>query len=111
MLCEILIAMLAVIGLGACVRFGMGLLLYPLRGVIILLPAHGDGRELEHKLKALRALSGEGKLEHEQIYLADMGLDSQGRALAQSLLRRYPHVGWCALEETQTKEGDRHGPP
>ena len=111
MLCEILIAILAAIGLGACVRFGMGLLLYPLRGVIILLPAHGDGRELEHKLKTLRALSGEGRLEHEQIYLADMGLDSQGLALAHTLLRRYPQVGWCTMEEIKEKEGDRHGPP
>lgn len=111
MLCEILIAILAAIGLAACVRFAMGLLLYPLRGIIILLPAHGDGRELEHKLKALRSLSNEGKLEHEQIYLADMGLDSQGLAVARALLRRYPSVGWCSLSEMEPKEGDCHGPP
>ena len=111
MLCEILIAVLATVGLCACVRFGAGLLLYPLRGVIILLPARGDGRDLEQKLKALSALSCEGKLEHEQIYLADMGLDPQGTALAQTLVRRYPHVGYCTMEELQPKGGDRHGSP
>ena len=72
---------------------------YPVRGAIILLPALGDGRLLEQQLKGLTALSGEGKLDIDAIYLADAGLDSDGLAAAERLCRRYPELRFCAAEQ------------
>ena len=98
MVYEILLALFGVIGLAACVRFLAGLLLYPVRGALILIPARGDGRDLEHQLKGLRALSAEGKLEGETGFLADFGLDEAGLAAAETLCRRYSNLRYCILE-------------
>lgn len=102
MVYEILLALFGVIGLAACVRFVAGLLLYPIRGALILIPAQGDGRGLEHQLKGLQALSDEGKLEGETVYLADFGLNEEGLAAAKLLCRRYPNLHYCVLEEDKT---------
>ena len=83
MVWEILLAVFCAIGLAACIRFAVGRLVYPVQGAIILLPALGDGRLLEQQLKGLTALSGEGKLDIDAIYLADAGLDSDGLAAAE----------------------------
>ena len=58
-----------------------------------------DGRLLEQQLKGLTALSGEGKLDIDAIYLADAGLDSDGLAAAERLCRRYPELHFCAAEQ------------
>lgn len=99
MVYEITLALFGVVGLAACVRFVWGLLVYPLRNVIILLPAKGDGRDLEPRLKAVQALRDEGKLEDETLYLADFGLDEAGLALAEQLCRCYPNAGFCVMTE------------
>ena len=98
MVWEILLAVFCAIGLAACIRFAVGRLVYPVRGAIILLPALGDGRLLEQQLMGLTALSGEGKLDIDAIYLADAGLDSDGLAAAERLCRRYPELRFCAAE-------------
>ena len=99
MVWEILLAVFCVIGLAACIRFAVGRLVYPVRGAVILLPARGDGRLLEQQLKGLTALSGEGKLDCGTIYLADVGLDSDGLAAAERLCRRYPELRFCVVEQ------------
>lgn len=99
MVWEILLAVFCAIGLAACIRFAVGRLVYPIRGVLIILPARGDGHTLEHQLKGLCALSGEGRLEGETIFLADCGLDDEGLANAERLCRRYPAVRFCVFEQ------------
>ena len=97
---EILLAVFGVIGVAACARCAVGLLLYPVKQVVILIPAAGDGHDLEHTVKGLRALSNAGKLEGEQILLADRGLTPEGRYTAKELCRRYPELELCVWEET-----------
>ena len=98
MVWDILLALFSVIGLAACVRFAAGLLLYPVRGALIFLPARGDGRELEHQLKGLRALSSDGRLEGETVFLTDMGLSEEGLEAGMQLCRRYPSLRFCVLK-------------
>ena len=93
MVWDILLALFSVIGLATCVRFAAGLLLYPVRGALIFLPARGDGRELEHQLKGLRALSSD-----ETVFLTDMGLSEEGLEAARQLCRRYPSLRFCVLK-------------
>ena len=74
-------------------------LILSLTTLFCALPALGDGRLLEQQLKGLTALSGEGKLDIDAIYLADAGLDSDGLAAAERLCRRYPELRFCAAEQ------------
>ena len=104
MVWEILLAILSVIGLAACVRFVLGLLVYPIRDALILIPAQGDGRALEHQLRALQLLSDEGKLTGQRVFLADCGLDEEGVALAQRLCQTYPGVQLCVITEEPPHE-------
>ena len=99
MVYEILLALFGVIGLAACVRFAWGLLVYPIHGALILIPAQGDGQDLEHQLKGLQALADEGKLTKERIFLADCGLTEEGRQVALALTRKYPGIGLCTVEK------------
>lgn len=99
MVWEILLAVFCAIGLAACIRFAVGRLVYPIRGALIILPARGDGRALEHQLKGLWTLSSEGRLENERIFLADFGLNDEGLANAERLCRRYPGVRFCVVEQ------------
>ena len=98
MMWEILLTLFSVIGVAACIRFAAGLLLYPVRGALIFLPARGDGRDLEHQLKGIRALSSDGKLEGETVFLTDMGLTREGLEAAAQLCRKYPSLRFCVLE-------------
>lgn len=102
MVWEMILALFGVIGLAACVRFVAGLLLYPVKGALILLPAQGDGAQLEHQVKGLRALASDGKLEGTLIFLADFGLNDEGLAAAETLCRRYPNLRFCVLEQEET---------
>lgn len=101
MVMEILLALFAAAGVAACLRLLAGRLVYPLRGAVILLPARGDGRELEHQLKGVYALSAGGRLEQETICIADAGLNDEGRAAALRLCRRYPALRLCRLEQEE----------
>lgn len=100
MVLEILLALFAAAGVAACLRLLVGRLVYPLRGAVILIPAKGDGGELEHQLKGVYALSAGGQLEQETICIADAGLNDAGRATALRLCRRYPSLRLCRLEQT-----------
>ncbi len=101
---EILLTLFALIGVAACVRLVLGVLLYPVKGAWILLPAQGDGENLEHQIKGLCSLSDEGKLSAEEIYLLDLGLNDTGLAVAELLCASYPKVHYCvpAPEDTIT---------
>ena len=101
MVWEILLAVFCTIGLAACIRFAVGRMVYPIRGALIILPARGDGRTLEHQLKGLWALSSEGRLEDERIFLADFDLNDEGLANAERLCRRYPGVCFCVMTQEQ----------
>jgi hypothetical protein len=102
MVFELLLALFAVIGLAACLRRIAGALLYPVQGALLFLPGRGDGGDLEHRLKGVRALCADGKLQNAAIFLADLGLDETGLATAQALCRRYPQVRFCLLEQTDS---------
>lgn len=101
---EILLTLFALIGLAACVRLVTGLLLYPVKGAWILLPAQADGDDLEHQIKGLRSLSVDGKLAAAEIYILDLGLSDTGLAVAETLCTSYPNVHYCvpAPEDTIT---------
>ena len=103
MVYEILLAVFGVIGLAACVRFVWGLMIYPIHSALILIPAQGDGQDLEHQLRGLQFLCDEGKLEGETILLADCGLTEEGRQAAMMLTRKYPGIGLCTLEREQER--------
>ena len=102
MVWEIILAVFGIIGLAACVRFIAGLLLFPVKGTMILIPARGDGRTLEHTVKGIRALSAAGMLSGESVYIADCGLDRDGLAAAERLCLRYPEIEYCTLEDIDT---------
>lgn len=92
---EILLTLFALIGLAACVRMAAGMLLYPVKGAWILLPAQADGADLEHQIKGIRSLSEDGKLSSEEIYILDLGLSDTGLAVAELLCTNYPNVHYC----------------
>ncbi len=92
---EILITLFALIGVAACVRLVMGVLLYPVQGAWILLPAQGDGSDLEHRIRGLRALSEEGRLSDTEIYLLDLGLNDAGLSVAEQLCTNWTNVHYC----------------
>ena len=101
MLAEILLAVAAVLALGGLACLLWARLVCPVRGVQILIPAAGDGTELEQTVRGLRTLSDQGRLKSEAIYLADAGLDPAGRQAALRLCRRYPEVRlWPAKDIT-----------
>lgn len=92
-----------------CDRCGI---LYPVCGGTVALPGAGssyfparpgDGRDLEHQLKGVRALSSDGKLEGETVFLTDMGLTQEGLAAAAQLCRKYPALRFCELEREDSQ--------
>ncbi|HIW94302.1 MAG TPA: hypothetical protein H9868_07160 [Candidatus Flavonifractor merdipullorum] len=87
---QALLALLAAVGLLALAWLCFGWLLLPgWEGkVYTVLPGRGSGGGLEQSVKALRWLEGLGGL-RPTIYIADMGLNPEGKAVAEGLARRY----------------------
>lgn len=82
---------MAAAGLAVLLWWQLGRLLRPLPapGVKILVPAQGDGGQLEQTLRALYWLRGMGLL-RGGIVIETEQLTPAGLALAEELARRYP---------------------
>ena len=90
---EVLGAVLCVLGLTGFLWWLMGRLVRPLpvQSACILLPGRGDGGELEQSVRGFIWLRGLG-LVKIPILIADLGLDPEGRRVAQCLCVRWPGV-------------------
>lgn len=97
---EILLSLLAVTGLLALGWLCFGRLLRPMggRGVVTLLPARGNGEDLEQALTGLLWLRGAG-LTAGRVAVVDLGLTGEGRELARRLTEQEAGVYLCSREE------------
>ena len=99
---QVLLALLAAVGLLALGWLTFGRLLTPVGGggggpVYAVVPASGDGAHLEQDVKGLLWLRG-GELARFTIVIADGGLDGTGRAVAAALLARGQGIVLCPAE-------------
>ena len=99
---QVLLALLAAVGLLALGWLTFGRLLTPVGGggggpVYAVVPASGDGAHLEQYVKGLLWLRG-GELARFTIVIADGGLDGTGRAVAAALLARGQGIVLCPAE-------------
>ena len=96
---QVLLALLAAVGLLALGWLTFGRLLTPVGGgpVYAVVPASGDGAHLEQDVKGLLWLRG-GELARFTIVIADGGLDGTGRAVAAALLTRAQGIVLCPAE-------------
>lgn len=107
-----LLALLAAIGLAsllwALVR-GLLFIRPRRRGeAVVLLPARGDGENLEEQVRFLEALNREEGL-FSAILLTDCGLTEEGRQMAR-LLSRGRRVRLCSREDIPDMLGGDHVP-
>ena len=94
---EVLLALLAAMGLLALGWLCFGRLFTPVPGrgqVYAIVPAKGDGANLEHTVNSLLWLQG-SRPNSFQILLVDNGLDDTGRAVVSALQSRSPTLGYC----------------
>ena len=98
-LLAILLSLLAGTGLLTLGWLCFGRLLRPMGGkeMVTLIPARGEGEELEQALSGLLWLRGAGFVQG-QVILADVDLTAQGQALARILAEREPGVYLCSRE-------------
>ena len=98
---EAVLAFLAAGGLLWLCRALFGRLLVPTwrthGGVYAVVPAAGDGENLEYDVKSLLWLRG-GQRARFTIVIADQGLNEMGRAAAGALLARDQGVVVCPME-------------
>lgn len=99
---EILLSLLAVVGLLGLGWLCFARLLRPMGGryAVTLLPARGEGEELEQALTGLFWLRGAG-FTVGQVVIVDRGLDPRGLALARVLAGQEPGVYLCPGEELE----------
>lgn len=97
---EIVLSLLAVTGLLALGWLCFGRLLRPMggKGAVTLLPARGEGEDLEQALTGLLWLRGAG-LTVGRVVVVDLGMTHQGQALAQLLTEQETGVYFCPSEE------------
>lgn len=97
---EILLSLLVVTGLLALGWVCFGRLLRPMggKGMVTLLPARGDGEDLEHAVTGLLWLRGAG-LVSGNVILVDLDLTAQGQELTRRLTEREPGVFLCSQGE------------
>jgi len=90
---DVVLALLAGLGLALVFALTVGRLLCPVPGdsVWILVPGMGDGENLERELRGLMWLRERGLLRCP-VAVADRGLSREGRELALRLVRRWPDV-------------------
>ncbi len=90
---EVLLALLAVVGLLSIGWLAFGYILSPAGGVesITLIPGKGDGEAMEQSVRGAIWLRG-GGLMGGRILIVDCGLTSQGRSVAAALCQREPSV-------------------
>lgn len=99
---EILLSLLAVAGLLTLGWLCFGRLLRPLggKGAVTLIPATGDGEDLEQALTGLFWLRSAGLITG-QVVIVDSSLTRQGQVLAQVLAGQEPGVYLCSRTELQ----------
>lgn len=97
---EIVLSLLAVMGLMSIGWLAFGHLLAPAGGrrACVVIPAHGDGGGLEQAVTGMLWLRG-GGLMSAPILMVDCGLDAEGKAVAAALCLREPEIGLCPLGE------------
>ena len=107
---DCLMAFFAAMGFLALLWLAFGRLLTPPPGTaatLVLLPARGDGEELDLAVSHLIWLQG-GRMTRFSIVLVDLGLTEQGRARVLTLMERDPTLRCClpeALPELMEKDG------
>lgn len=99
---EVILALLAAVGLLALGWLLFGKLLTPVGGsgggtVYAVVNACGDGANLERDVTGLLWLRG-GELARFTIVIADSGLNDVGKAAASALVERKSEVAFCPLE-------------
>lgn len=96
-----LLALLAAIGLASLLWLVVRSLFFsrprPRGNVIALIPAYGDGAQLEEQVRSLAALGRETGC-FSSILLADCGLSDEGRQRA-AILAADPRVRLCGPED------------
>lgn len=112
---QVLLALLAAVGLLALGWLTFGRLLTPVGGggggpVYAVVPASGDGAHLEQDVKGLLWLRG-GELARFTIVIADGGLDGTGRAVAAALLARGQGIVLCRRSGWGSTSRHEKGPP
>jgi len=100
---QVLLALLAVVGLLALGWLLFGKLVTPVGGgpVYAVVPAAGDGEHLEQDVKGLLWLRG-GELARFTIVIADSGLNDTGRRVAAALLTGSRGMVLCPMEQLET---------
>lgn len=99
-LVEIILSLLAVMGLAGLGWLALGHLLTPVGGgeALSLVLGKGDGEHLEQTVRGLAWLRGGGFLAGP-ILIVDGGLTPAGRAVAAALCLQEPGVEVCPLSE------------
>lgn len=97
---EVILSLLAVLGLLALGWLLFGRTLAPAGGArcCILVPGQGDGAELEQEVIGLLWLRGGGMMTGK-VVIVDCGLTTVGRAVAATLCLREPGVELWPVEE------------
>lgn len=97
---EVLLSLLAVVGLLSLSWLLLGRLLTPAGSgeTLSLVPGRGDGETLEQSVRGLLWLRGGGLLAGN-IVIVDCGLTAAGRAVAVALCLREPGVEICPLSQ------------
>jgi len=92
------LALLAAMGVLAVGWLLFGRLVAPVgAGIWAVLPAEGDGGDLEHRLSGLLWLSGAG-LARFRVVILDRGLDRDGLRLVAHLKERWPEAVFCKTD-------------
>lgn len=97
---EVILSLLAVAGLLSLSWLLLGMILLPAGSEesLSVIPAEGDGEELEQAVRGFLWLRGGGLL-RGRILIVDCGLNSAGRAVAAALCLREPGVEICQLNQ------------
>ncbi len=97
---EIILSLLAVMGLMSIGWLTFGHMLSPVGGrwACVVIPAHGNGENLEQAVTGMLWLRGGGLME-APILMVDCGLNAEGKAVAAALCLREPEIGLCPLGE------------
>lgn len=95
---DILLAILLGISLLLFGFLCMGRVLFPCGSVHVVVPATGEGENLQQILYGLMWLRGLGLLSCT-ICLEDQGLSQTGRELVTHLLHRWPDIALCQGEK------------
>ena len=97
---EIVLALLAVVGLLSLGWLLFGKILTPVGGgrVCAVVPGEGDGGDLEQAVTGLLWLRG-GGLMRGTVVIADCGLNAAGKAVVAALTLREPGVALCPVSD------------